>query len=221
MGHPRYGADGMQIIGSVDPAGTGQAFILVYAYDRQSKRRYVLNAFMATDTVPKWYEDRIREITPLYGVTEWVIEKQGYSNWIYHDEAIMKFCRERGVKISSHYTGAGNKIDPDFGVASMSPLFGTLRKESDGREFHNKDGIIEIPDPDYSPGVKALIEQLITWVPGISGSKLRQDGPMALWFGETVARRYANGGDKPAPTHVKNRYLSRRAAARRYTTVAG
>jgi hypothetical protein len=175
---------------------------------------------MSTDTLPKWYQERIAEITPAYGVTEWVIEKQGYSNWIYHDETIMRFCQQRGVKISGHYTGAGNKIDPDFGVASMAPLFGTISKGVDGREIYNRDGIIELPDPDYSTGIKALIEQLVTWVPGISGAKLRQDGPMALWFGETVARRYAMGGDKPAPSHVKNKYLSRRASARRFTTSA-
>lgn len=220
--HPKYGAEGMQIIGSIDPAGTGTAFILVYAYDRTTKNRYVLNAWCANDTVPKWYQEKIAEITPAYGVTEWVIEKQGYSNWIYHDEAIMKYCRERGVKITSHYTGAGNKIDPDFGVASMSSLFGTLQKIDDGREVYQKDGIIELPDPDQSPGVKALIEQLITWVPGVSGAKLRQDGPMALWFAETIARRYVSNGDGPAPTHLRNnRYLSRRAQARQYTTVAG
>lgn len=220
LGHPHHGSEGMNIIGSVDPAGTGQAFILVYAYDRQTKRRYVLNAWMSTDTLPKWYQERIFEITPAYGVTEWVIEKQGYSNWIYHDEAIMTFCRQRGVKISAHYTGAGNKIDPDFGVASMAPLFGSLSKNPDGRELYNRDGIIELPDPDYSAGIKALIEQLVTWVPGISGAKLRQDGPMALWFGETVARRYAMGGDKPPPNHARNKYLSRRASARRFTTSA-
>lgn len=218
VGHPPHGQEGMYVVGSIDPAGTGEAFILVYAYDRQTKRRYVLNAWMSSDTVPKWYQDRIMEISPVYQVNEWVIEKQSYSNWIYHDETIMNFCRQRGIKISSHYTGSGNKIDPDFGVASMSTLFGTLRKEPDGREFHNKDGIIELPDPDSSPGVKALIEQLIVWIPGVPGSKLRQDGPMTLWFAETIARRFAMNGDGPAPTHLKrNRYLSRRAEQRQYT----
>lgn len=222
VGHPKFGAEGMTIIGSIDPAGTGTAFILVYAYERQTKKRYVLNAWYSNDTLPKWYQDRIQEITPAYGVSEWVIEKQSYSNWIYHDETIMNFCRQRGVKISAHYTGAGNKIDPDFGVASMSPLFGSLTKNANGVEMFEKNGLIEIPDPDYSPGVKALIEQLITWVPGVSGAKLRQDGPMSLWFAETIARRYAMNGDGPAPSHLKrNKYLSRRAQARQYTMSAG
>jgi hypothetical protein len=68
--------------------------------------------------------------------------------------------------------------------------------------------------------VKALIDQLVTWVPGKSGGKLRQDGPMALWFAETRARLYVTGGDKPQTTHVQNKYLSRRAAVRQYVTGA-
>lgn len=219
VGHPKFGSEGMQIIGSIDPAGTGEAFILVYALDRRTKDRWVLNCWMGSDTIPSWYQDRIQQITPEYGVQEWVIEAQGYSNWLYHDETIMRYCRERGIKISPHYTGR-NKMDPDFGVASMAPLFGTLKKTEDGRSFHNNDGIIHLPNPDKHPGVKALIDQLITWIPGKSGAKLRQDGPMALWFAEIRARLYVYGADKPPTTHVKNKYLSRRAASRQYVTVA-
>jgi len=39
---------------------------------------------------------------------------------------------------------------------------------------------------------------------------------MCLWFAETRARLYITGGDKPVESHVKNRYLSRRASARQY-----
>jgi hypothetical protein len=217
-GHPKFGAEGMQVMGSIDPAGTGLAFLMVYALDRRTKERFVLNAWMATDTLPSWYAKQIEEITPVYEVTEWVIEAQGYSNWLYHDEKIMQYCKQRGIKISPHYTGK-NKIDPDFGVASMEPLFGSTSPEvSGGKLKHNHDNLIHLPDPDSSAGIRALIDQLVTWVPGKSGSKLRQDGPMALWFAEMRARIYVMGGDKPQETHVKNRYLSRRAAERQYVT---
>lgn len=220
LDHPKYGSEGMYVIGSIDPAGTGQAFILIYAVDRRTKERWVLNAWCKSDTVPKWYREQIEQLTPEYGVNEWVIEAQGYSNWLYHDEEIMAFCRQRGIKITPHYTGAGNKIDPDFGVASMSSLFGTTAKDDGGREQFNRDNIIKLPRADQSPGVKALIDQLITWQPGISGAKLRQDGPMALWFAETRARTYVFGADKPPASHGKNKYLSRRAQARRYVSTA-
>jgi hypothetical protein len=218
VGHPKYGREGMQVIGSIDPAGTGLAFVLVYAVDRKTKERYVLNAWGKQDTIPSWYADQIEQITPLYGVEEWVIEAQGYSNWLYHDERIMRYCRERGVKITPHYTGNGNKQDPDFGVASMAPLFGSLKKLDDGRSFPAKDHIIHLPDPDKSEGVKALIDQLLIWQPGVPGNKLRQDGPMALWFAELRARLYVGGGQKKPTTHVNNKYLSRRAASRQYVS---
>ena len=192
----------------------------MYALDRATKERWVLNAFMGNDTLPSWYAARIEELTPLYGITEWVVEAQGYSNWLYHDERVMDYCRQRGIKISPHYTGR-NKVDPDFGVASMESLFGSLSPETAGGKLkHNKDNIIHLPDPDSSQGVKALIDQLIIWVPGKSGSKLRQDGPMALWFAETRARLYVSGGDHPLPAFVSNKYLSRRAASRQYVTGA-
>jgi hypothetical protein len=220
LGHPKYGSEGMQIIGSIDPAGTGTAFILVYALDRRTKERYVLNAWIKTETLPSWYQDMVKQVTPQYGVTEWVIEAQGYSNWIYHDEVIMQFCQQRGIKITPHYTGSGNKIDPDFGVASMSSLFGTLVTKENLKQYHNGDNIIHLPNPDKSAGVKALIDQLVTWIPGVSGAKLRQDGPMALWFAETRARIYVSAGNGPARTHAQNKYLSRRAAARQYVAAA-
>jgi len=156
-GHPKFGAEGMQVMGSIDPAGTGLAFILVYAVDRRTKERYVLNAWIGSDTLPSWYKQQIEEITPLYDVTEWVIEAQGYSNWLYHDEGIMAYCRQRGIKISPHYTGK-NKIDPDFGVASMEPLFGSLSPEvSGGKLKHNGDQLIHLPNPDSSKGGRAMI----------------------------------------------------------------
>lgn len=103
----------------------------------------------------------------------------------------------------------------------MSSLFGSVARRDDGRgnetgaEHHKGDNIIFLPDPDKSAGVKALIDQLITWVPGRRGGHLRQDGPMALWFAELRARTYLQGGDKPPQTHVKNRFLSPRAARQR------
>ena len=86
LGHPAHGAEGMRVIGSIDPAGTGDAFILVYAVDRTTRKRYVLNCWKGENTIPSWYRQQIEAITEEYGVQEWVIEAQAYSNWIYHDE---------------------------------------------------------------------------------------------------------------------------------------
>jgi hypothetical protein len=142
---------------------------------------------MGTNTNPRWYGDMVQTLTPEYEINEWVIESNGYASWLIHDERIVDFCRNRGVPIMPHYTSR-NKIDPDFGVASMSALFGSLRNVTNegGRLVHNDDNVIHLPNPDKSEGVKALVDQLITWQPGRQGKQLRQDGPMALWFAETL-----------------------------------
>jgi hypothetical protein len=43
---------------------------------------------------------------------------------------------------------------------------------------------------------------------------------MALWFAETRARVYVSANNGVVKSHAKNKYLSRRAAARQYVTPA-
>lgn len=216
-----HGPEGLHIIASIDPAGTQEGFVLVYAVDRASKERWVLNAWVSVAATPKWYYELLQQITTQYGIQELVIENQGYSSWLIHDENIVRYCQARGIRILPHYTSR-NKIDPDFGVASMSPLFGTLTRLADGagRVVHAKDNIIHLPDPGCSPGVKALVDQLIMWQPGAKAKKQRMDGPMALWFAETRVRQLVTGGDKTPTQFLENRYLSRRQQRDRYVAPA-
>lgn len=216
-GGRREGMGGLHVVGSIDPAGTGEAFILIYAIDRATRERWVLNAFMGNHTTPRWYADMIEGLTPEFNVTEWVIESNGYSNWLIHDDRIVNYCRDRGVRIMPHYTSR-NKQDPDFGVASMAPLFGSLRRVHEGgREVFAGDNTIHLPDPEMSAGIKALCEQLIAWQPGKLGKNLRMDGPMALWFAEIRARESIVGRDG-VQSFLRNPYLSRGAAKRRFVT---
>lgn len=221
LGHPRNGAEGHRVVLSIDPAGTGEAFVLVYSIDPSTRERWVLNAWGDTNTKPSWYADKIEQVVPLYGVHEVVIEQNAYASWIIHDERIVAFCRDRGVVITPHFTGH-NKQDPDFGVATMASLFGTRRRiQEGGREEHAGDSVIHLPDPDLSPGVKALIEQLLTWVPGKLGRQLRQDGPLCLWFAELRARNHLQGGSRPQATHARSRFLTPRARARQGVVPVG
>lgn len=216
-----HGGEGLHTILSIDPAGTGEGFVLAYAVEPTSGQRWVLNAWVTQGATPSWYGDMIESVVPEYGVNEVVIESQGYASWLIHDERIVRYCQMRGVRVMPHYTSR-NKIDPDFGVASMSSLFGSVRRqEGTGKEHHNDDNLIHIPDPSSSQGVKALIEQLLIWVPGVRGKNLRMDGPMALWFAETRARQLITGGDRPATQYLENRYLSRRARKGRYVIPTG
>src|SRR5690606_41437343 len=61
------------------------------------------------------------------------------------DEQIRQFLANRGVSLVEHYS-SNNKLDPDFGVASLAPLF--------------SERMIELPSSHNCEGVKALVEQL-------------------------------------------------------------
>jgi hypothetical protein len=221
LGHRPHGMEGLRVILSIDPAAAGEAAMMVVGIDRTSKERWVLNAWKKRDTVPSWYLQQIEAICPQYGVTDIVIEAQGYSNWIIHDEGIMAYVRDHGVRLHSSYTGR-NKIDPDLGVASMSALFGTLRRVDLGNRYtHKGDNVIHIPDPRRSPGVKALIDELVTWVPSKKAKNLTQDCVMCLFFAEQIARVTINGGDRPPTTHLENRFLSRGRRNTRWVRPSG
>lgn len=214
-GGRRSGMEGMHVIGSIDPAGTGEAYTMVYAVDRQTRERWVLDGFMhsgASNTT--MYFQQIQRMYDEFRISELVVEKNSFSSWLINDETIVDYCRNRGIRIMPHYTGT-NKQDPDFGVASMAPLFGGLRRITEGgREDHDKNNLIHLPDPGTSPATKALVEQLLSWQPGKLGKQLRMDGVMCLWFAELRAKQVLLG-TQGTQHFMKNRYLSRGAASRR------
>lgn len=203
--HPRAGMQGMYVIASMDPAMTGDTFSLVIAVDRDSKRRYLMNAWCETSPTPRYIREHIKSVTEQYAVNEWRIESNAFQLFLTHDEEITSYLANRGVKLNPHYTSR-NKQDPDFGVASIATLFGSTRKSNDegGREvFIQGSNLITLPDPDYSNGVSVLIEELISWVPGVRGKDLRQDGPMALWFAELAARDILIGTARGADSNFR------------------
>lgn len=211
-GHPRNGMEGQYVIASMDPAMSGDTFTLVGAIDRATRMRRIMNCWVQGSPTPQYIRDLIKDVTEEYSVNEWVIEQNAFQLFLIHDEGIQEYCRNRGVRITPHYTSR-NKQDPDFGVASVAPLFGSLKRIHDGsgRADHANDNLIELPDPDYSVGVKTLIEELIAWQPGKLGKQLRQDGPMALWFFELRARAIMLGtdGSQKRQAFLDNPYLSR------------
>lgn len=217
--HPREGGQGMYTIASMDPAMAGDTFTVVGKVDRNTNKRWIENAWVQGSPSPTYIRELIKSVTEEYGVDEWVIEKNAFQLFLTMDPEINAYLANRGVRLTPHYSGT-NKADPDFGVASLSSLFGTLRRinEGAGRKVHNGDNLIELPDQGTSQGVKALIEQLLLWVPGKRGKDLRQDGPMALWFFEIRARLILNhGSDAQASTHMRVPFMSRGRANQRAT----
>jgi len=147
---------------------------------------------------------RIRELieswTIKYNPQAWVIEKNAFQLFLTQDEQINQFLASRGIRLISHYTGA-NKMDLEYGVASMGPLFGQLDQTN---KFIKGSNLLELPRTD-NEGVKSLIEQLVTWSPG---TKNKQDGPMALWFVETQLREYVNTSGRFGNTWVRNPFAT-------------
>lgn len=212
LGHPMTGGDGMYTIASMDPAMTGDTFTLVGKVDRRDNKRWIEQAWVKTSPTPQYIRDLIKQVTIEYDVNEWVIEKNAFQVFLTKDEEILAFLHNRGTKLTPHFTGS-NKADPDFGVATLETLFGSTHRldEGAGREVHDHNNLIQLPDAEFSPGIKALVEQLFTWEPGIAGSKLKMDGPMALWFFELRARiilgnRFAKSGQQT--DYVKTRFTT-------------
>ena len=205
-GHP-HETSGFYTICGLDPAMSGDTFGVVVSADRTTKKRYLLDASRITAPTPARIRELIMSWTDRYRPQAWVIEKNAFQLFLTQDEQINEFLASRGVRLVSHYTGA-NKMDLEYGVASLAPLFGQV----DQANKPVKDtALIELPRTD-NEGVKALIEQLITWSPG---TKNKQDGPMALWFVETQLRDYVNQSGSYGQTWVRNPFATPRDLEKR------
>ena len=156
---------------------------------------------------PAQIRDLIKGWTEKYKPKVWVIEKNAFQLFLTQDEEINRHLASRGIRLVQHYTG-GNKMDSEFGVASMSALFGMLDKDG---KFIKGTNLLELPRTD-NEHIKALVEQLITWS---AGTKNKQDGPMALWFAETQMRDYINQAGAYGGSFVKNPFATRHQIANR------
>lgn len=207
-GAPGYPADiaNMYTICSMDPAMSGDTFTVAYSGDRMSKKRYLLDASRMAAPTPQRIREIIIQWTEKYKPSVWVIEKNAFQLFLTQDEEINQYLANKGIRLVQHYTGA-NKMDLEFGVASMAPLFGG--RLADGKPAGNH--LLELPRTE-SEGVKALVEQLITWAPG---TKNKQDGPMALWFAETQMRKYLDQMGVYQESWIKNPFATRLDVAKR------
>jgi hypothetical protein len=203
-GHPKD-INGFTYICGLDPAMVGDTAVVCYAIDRQTHKRYIVDAYKITGPTPAQIRQLIFDWTEVYHPAEWIVEKNAFQSFLTQDEGIRIHLASRGVVLKEHHTG-GNKWDAGFGVASMSTLFGT--KQQDGK--HHRDNLIHLPS-DQTENVKSLIEQLITWSPTTKG---KTDMVMALWFCEIRAREMLNYGQY-AQHHMKNPFLTRHEKGKR------
>jgi hypothetical protein len=195
-GHRKYGMEGLTVIAGVDPAAAGCTAIQVWALDRQTGTRWVLEIVNKRGMLPHELRSEMFRITERYGVSEWRIEKNAYQASLVQDRIIKDYMNGRGVLISGHTTDA-KKWDPDYGVASMSMLF-------DGwQEGRN---LIRLPSQTQSEPVRNFIEQLCAWTPE---TKSLTDTVMAAWFVEIRCRELMQGGSDNWHT-ADNEFMSAR-----------
>jgi hypothetical protein len=66
--------------------------------------------------------------------------------------------------------------------------------------WEDGEALIEFPSTHASEGIKALIEQLVTWYPDAPKSQ-KKDAVMALWFAELACRDRVSNSHYYARSH--------------------
>lgn len=212
VGHPYTGMHGKFVIAGLDPSIKGFAGMLVIAVDRETNKRYLLNAWNLKAPTKDQLVKKMQEVTEHYDVDEWRVEKTGLLQFFTQDSAMRQWFNTRGVRFTEHTTGK-NKWDSAFGVSSLANLFGEYDKSWDnpGGEWREiAPPLFEMPRHN-TDGVKALVHQLITWTPELDPAKIPCDMVMALWFAEIGAREHLGYGRGPGSLTVfgrSNKYVS-------------
>lgn len=213
MGHRRGGMSGLYVVGGLDPATVGCTAMVVAGLDKTTEKRWVMDGYNAPNTSPSTMRERIRYFTDTYHINEWVIERNAFQKFLTDDPELRSFLQSRGCKLTPHFTNQ-NKVDPDFGVMSMAPLF-----ESSGEMPSNGGGgamkrrqfdqiLIELPCDTQSAWVSSLAGQLIAWEPSGLARSQKTDLVMALWFTEIAFKRILSRS-RSLPTHMSNPFLSK------------
>lgn len=191
----------------LDPAMAGKTAAVVMTVDRTTRKRYILDVENMKDPTPQKIQQLIEDWSEKYSPQELRIETNAHQKAYALDEDLRSFLASRGIRFSSQFTGK-NKWDTSFGVAAMSGLFGTMRNN-----LHQDNNLIELPSQEGSEGIKALIQQLITWKPDTRGPT---DCVMALWFCELRAREIISNG-KFNQTHIHNKWATQKQINTRYS----
>ena len=201
-GHPDGGS--WYVVMGLDPAMSGKTAAIMYAVDRDTGHRLILDAHNMGDPTPRKIRSLIEEWVIRYGPAEVRIEINAFQKAFSLDQDLRQWLASRGCRLSEQFTGK-NKWDTSFGVAAISNLMGTIR---DGK--FQDDNLLELPD-NCNEHTKALVNQLITWSADTKGPT---DLVMALWFCEMRAQEIVRTG-----TNVKyyfdNRYISNRQGNQR------
>jgi len=197
-GHPYTGMHGKYVIAGLDPSIKGFAAIIVAAVDRDTQKRFVMNAWNLKAPTKDQLVEKMKQVTEHYEVDEWRVEKTGLLQFFTQDSVLRAWFSTRGVRFTEHLTSK-NKWDAGFGVSSLASLFGEYDKawnDGNGEWREINPPLIELPR-NHKDGIKALVHQLITWTPDLDPNKVPCDMVMALWFLEIGAREHLGYGKGP------------------------
>jgi hypothetical protein len=205
VGHPSH-IEGYTIIG-FDPAMGGNAAFVVVTYNRADGKIYVIDCVNMSEPTPQKIQKAIEELVEKYRPQELRVEINAHQKAYALDDELRNWLGMYGCRLESHFTSK-NKWDSNFGVAGMSMLMGT---EKDGK-FQNNN-TIEIASTDHSEGLKALVQQLITWKPNTRG---KTDCVMALWFTVLKARELMQQHSRIS-LYASNRWSTKAQDNRKYS----
>lgn len=186
------GMDGLIVVAGFDPAGSGYSAAVAIGLDISTQKRYLIDVSNVAGMLPDEIRTLIKDWTDRYNITEWRIEKNAFQTMLTQDREVREYLSSRGAVLREHHTGQ-NKWDTDFGVASLTTL------------FHGHDegiALIEFPSTHASEGLKALIEQLVTWYPDSPKSQ-KKDCVMAFWFAELACRDRLASANNFARSHSR------------------
>ena len=188
-----YGMDGLIVVAGLDPAGSGYTAAVCLALEVSSQKRYLLDVSNVAGMKPDDLRNLIKDWTDKYGISEWRVEKNAFQTMLTQDREVREYLSSRGASLKEHHTGQ-NKWDTDFGVASLTTLF---------YGWEDDKALIEFPSSHASEGLKALIEQLVTWYPDAPKSQ-KTDTVMAFWFAELACRDRVSSATNYARSHMRN-----------------
>lgn len=192
------GMDGLIVVAGLDPAMAGHTSAVCIGLDPVTQKRYVLDVFNRPGQTPDQIREVIYDFTSKYSVGEWRVEKNAFQSMLTQDREVREYLAANGSILREHFTGS-NKHDSDFGVASMTTLFGGWK---------DKLQVIELPSTHASEATKALVEQLVTWHPAAPKTQ-KTDCVMALWFAELACRDRIASMSGYSRSHVRNIFATR------------
>jgi hypothetical protein len=175
--HPDDGMAGKRVIAGLDPASAGHTAAVVIAFDPDTRKRWLLDAYNKPNTTPAQTHDLMVGWAERYGVREWRIEKVLNSQYITQDLTLARELATLGCTMHDHITTRESKWDADTGILSLSSLV-------IGGDQDPKTNLLQIPSVQ-SENIRALCEQMVTYFPKTKGLT---DLLMALWFVESRLR---------------------------------